>query len=385
MQILVSGHVLGLFSGGMPDFGGHLFLAYSFDDTIDNSDLIIRGGPVGNNWLSNAFSPIEMQINVRYDLSYENPEQWASDPNNTDGLFEAPISISHLNGLSDSFSIEAAWQSLSYLAEQIGLTGLDYDLLNQNSNSVVGTLLSIIGFGPQEAGFAVPGGNPYYYPAVNYTLTGDWLLDGNISYRIRGGYAADYQGVELPYADRLFALNANTPFGQNPNNVFAQWQTGDFVTTFGGNDELHDGNRKDTLEGGTGNDTYILQDDHAADIIITGEGNDIVRGGGAEDRLVLRIDILDKMYEDWKAQLEYSNENHGTNYVLTGDALVKPSERMGEDAPASGLPILGGFWDMACDGAECVRLNTGSFYSTVSNPAQSGPGSLAATRSVGKG
>lgn len=68
MQILVGGHVLGLFSGGMPDFGGHLFLAYSFDDTIDNSDIIIRGGPVGNNWLSNPLSPIEMQINVRFDL-----------------------------------------------------------------------------------------------------------------------------------------------------------------------------------------------------------------------------------------------------------------------------------------------------------------------------
>lgn len=75
MQILFGGHVLGLLSGALPDVGGHLFLALSLDDSIDNSDLIIRGGPLGNNWLGNAFSPIEMQINVRFDLSFENPEQ----------------------------------------------------------------------------------------------------------------------------------------------------------------------------------------------------------------------------------------------------------------------------------------------------------------------
>ena len=94
---------------------------------------------------------------------------------------------------------------------------------------------------------------------------------------------------------------------------------------------------------------------------------------------MLRTDILDKMYEDWKAQIEYSNENYGTNYILAGDALLKPSERIGDGALTSGFPILGGFWDMACDGEQYTQLATGSFYPTVSNPAASGPGSLAAT------
>ena len=44
-----------------------------------------------------------------------------------------------------------------------------------------------------------------------------------------------------------------------------------------------------------------MLDDNAADIIIVGEGDDIIEGGAAEDRIVLRIDILDQMYEDWVA------------------------------------------------------------------------------------
>ncbi|MGB8817943.1 MAG: hypothetical protein WCC66_08500 [Rhizobiaceae bacterium] len=40
-------------------------------------------------------------------------------------------------------------------------------------------------------------------------------------------------------------------------------------------------------------------------------GDDIVRGGGSQDRLVLRIDILDKMYEDWVARMKYVNEAFG--------------------------------------------------------------------------
>jgi Ca2+-binding RTX toxin-like protein len=97
---------------------------------------------------------------------------------------------------------------------------------------------------------------------------------------------------------------------------------------------------RDTLEGGAGDDRYILLDDSATDIIIVGEGDDIIDGGGAEDRIVMRIDILDRMYEDWAATFP-----EGT--ILLGDNAKKPSERLGEDALTSGIPILGGFWDMA--------------------------------------
>jgi hypothetical protein len=362
MRILVGGHLLGLFathdflSGEVAD-RGHLFLSFSVDGSLDANDLIIRRGPVNNDWLGNAFGPIEMQINVSYVASYENPNSWAFGHPNPQSLFEAPLSISYDSELLSNFDISAAWESLSYLAEQIGATGLDYDLIHQNSNSVVGTLLGILGFGPFQPGFEVPGGSTAYYPAVGQPLTGDWLTGGNISYTIRGGYATipgtDGEFVELPLADRLFALNSEA--------FFPTLQTGDFVTTFGGNDELHDGNRRDTLEGGAGDDRYILLDDSAADIIISGEGDDILSGGGAQDRIVLRIDVLDQMYEDWVATLP-----EGT--ILLGDNAKKPSERLGDSALTSGIPILGGFWDMGVEGTEAFRLQTGSFATGVYDP-----------------
>ena len=53
MNILIGGHVLGFFAGQLPDLGGHLFLALSQDAEVGDSDLIIRGGPIGNDLLGN--------------------------------------------------------------------------------------------------------------------------------------------------------------------------------------------------------------------------------------------------------------------------------------------------------------------------------------------
>ncbi len=369
-KLLVCGRPVGLFGVSLENFG-HLFFALSDDDVLSDNDLVIRAGPSG----SFLNSPLNGQISVTLGESNDSfasvAEQLSLDESE---IFDVYVTAS-LNLGSDGFNTNVfeVWDTLADLGSQVIANGFTYNLAVQNSNSFVGTLLSILGIDNTSL-TAIQTPNdwiPFYaYLAVTHSFAQDFYSGTSYGYTIRGS-SLFLDSIEMPLADRLFALNANTPF--------APWATGDFVTTFGGNDELHDGNRKDTLEGGAGDDIFILQDDGAADIIITGEGDDIVRGGGAEDRLVLRIDILDKMYEDWKAQLEYSNENHGANFVLTGDALVKPSERMGEDAATSGLPILGGFWDMACDGVECVRLNTGTFYPTLSNPEETGPGSLAAT------
>ncbi len=139
-------------------------------------------------------------------------------------------------------------------------------------------------------------------------------------------------GKEILINDRLFALNASDYAGFYAN------RKGDHVSGFGGNDELHDGNRMDTLEGGAGDDTFILTNDGARDIIIVGEGDDIIRGGDANDRIVIRIATLDFDYRMHPFVDE--NNPYGFNY---NPNLITPEQRLGELAGLSAIPLLGGF------------------------------------------
>ncbi|WP_137934584.1 calcium-binding protein [Mesorhizobium comanense] len=56
----------------------------------------------------------------------------------------------------------------------------------------------------------------------------------------------------------------------------------------GGYDHIYDGSGADIIEGGDGSDTIYLSDDGTRDIVIVDDDNDVIRGGGSQDRLVLR-------------------------------------------------------------------------------------------------
>ncbi|TPK63616.1 calcium-binding protein [Mesorhizobium sp. B2-4-19] len=61
-----------------------------------------------------------------------------------------------------------------------------------------------------------------------------------------------------------------------------------YIFTGAGNDHLRDGSGVDILEGGAGDDSFYLYGDSDPDIVIVGEGNNVIIGGGVEDRIVLR-------------------------------------------------------------------------------------------------
>jgi Ca2+-binding RTX toxin-like protein len=77
----------------------------------------------------------------------------------------------------------------------------------------------------------------------------------------------------------------------------------------------------DVLEGGAGDDVFVLSNDGAKDIIIVGQGDDIIRGGDANDRIVLRTNGL------------YLMQQEG----LTG------GQGLGALEETSAIPLLGGF------------------------------------------
>jgi hypothetical protein len=77
----------------------------------------------------------------------------------------------------------------------------------------------------------------------------------------------------------------------------------------------------DVLEGGAGDDVFVLSNDGASDIIIVGQGDDTIRGGDANDRIVLRTNGL------------YLTQQEG----LTG------GQGLGALEETSAIPLLGGF------------------------------------------
>jgi Peptidase M10 serralysin C terminal len=111
---------------------------------------------------------------------------------------------------------------------------------------------------------------------------GDTIVGNALGNRLYGG-----DGNDTLFADEaaLFSITNGYPQGtyytSEPGLYFLENQN-DTSTSV------------DYLEGGLGNDTYVLSNDGAADVIIMGEGNDIVTGRDGFDRIVFRGSLLDE-------------------------------------------------------------------------------------------
>jgi Ca2+-binding RTX toxin-like protein len=269
--IFVGSHPASLPFGNLLPFSStlqHSYLIYSENAVVgDADDMIIRAGPVGGNMAGS----LNVIFGVSASQTNDVPEEWGSHV----GILTYEEARSYFAWTALDLTVEGSgprdaadvWQTMLSLASQIDVANFTYNAFLQNSNSLVGTILSSIGLSAGQ----VLGNRWSLFPANDTTLGNDYFSGISHSYSIPG--TDDF--------DLLHAIDANIPYA--PNTV------GDHVSGFDGDDELHDGNRKDTLEGGAGDDTFVLSDDGAADIIIVGQGNDIIRGGDANDRIVLRM------------------------------------------------------------------------------------------------
>lgn len=143
-------------------------------------------------------------------------------------------------------SADAVWNQLLQLHNQfVGMDPqIDYDLY-KNSNSYVTSLLSTVG--------------------INI---------GDYSGQLINGMIAEIPGIGVNVLEDANDAIPITLIGSGENDVFK------------------DGALSDTLYGGEGDDTFFLLDDGEFDLILIGQGNDIVIGGGSEDRLALPAQLV---------------------------------------------------------------------------------------------
>jgi Ca2+-binding RTX toxin-like protein len=99
------------------------------------------------------------------------------------------------------------------------------------------------------------------------------------------------------------------------------------------NEIIHDGDGEDVVEGAAGTNHIALDADGDADMIVVGEGVDIISGGDEDDRLTFRTALLAQPtpFDDWRAETEEIEITH------VGAGLAGPAFQ------TSGIPILGGF------------------------------------------
>ena len=108
------------------------------------------------------------------------------------------------------------------------------------------------------------------------------------------------------------------------------------------------GNSVDTYCGGADNDTYIRQDDGAADIIITGAGDALVPGGGDGDRLAVAVLLLRR---DWLPMVT----------VFTTGAML----HMAMDTIAAPLRWLAPFSDVVTEFVQIPKIHSNWIVSFV--------------------
>lgn len=139
------------------------------------------------------------------------------------------------------------------LANQISVYNIDYDLLDQNSNSTIATILSAVGM--LIPSITVQNGSQYTYPASDHLLNYDWLYGKIYSYEINGSDDAN---------DILWALD-----GQG-DGIAVLGSVGDTVFGHGGDDEIHGGSMSNVLVGGDGVDRIYSYSVSGFTDIITG-------------------------------------------------------------------------------------------------------------------
>jgi Ca2+-binding RTX toxin-like protein len=130
-------------------------------------------------------------------------------------------------------------------------------------------------------------------------------------------------------ADTITVLGGKaTVFGGGGNDVITL--KGGETTFFGeaGNDTIKVEHGGGVLDGGEGDDTFELSGDSGKDIIIVGQGDDTIRGGDANDRLVLRLaGVVAPPFDP----------------AATGGTLDFRGNGLGPAATKYAVPLLGGF------------------------------------------
>ncbi len=280
---------------------------------------------------------IILEVNHVYDSSQDNPQVWGD----ANGSVQNPgqywgYTPLNLDGYPDA---SAVWQTLIKVANQINAYAMDYDLLQQNSNSVVSTLLSVLGLGVPS--ILLANGTTLSYPAQNHKLYFSWLGQTLYKYDITGNDDAD---------DILYALDGSEHQGSSQGVTFVG-QPGDTVQGLTGSDQIHGGTQdnvlvgahlsngfdplninfqsfattvhselddgaRDTLYGGLGHDTYVV----GGGVRLTNFFSDFINGAPSisSDQIaeIRKLDLIDGTDTDFVTYSQFVVPGEQSPYAL---------------------------------------------------------------------
>ncbi len=168
--------------------------------------------------------------------------------------------------------LEDVWSLLVQHGEQVDAEGLSYELLDQNSNSAVSSLLHMAGLVVDPA---LPDSS-FSLPGIDNLLTFGYVLIGTDS----------SDAVQVVAGNDSFTGAAGNDFliGNSGGDRFFGGSGNDFLYDGSGSDHLDVGQGNDSLHGEEGDDSLIAGSGN--DQILAGQGQDCLYGGSGRDRLV---------------------------------------------------------------------------------------------------
>lgn len=255
--------------------GDHLYLVFDLDDDPYNqNELIIRGGT------DTLLTDIDTEASVSITASEDN---YGSEDPLTDRYY------TDISNLFNGLKIENVWAVMAAHAVAINDEALDYQILSQNSNSVVASILnSVVGSNYASLFPNAPSSANDWFGQSNTLSTVVVPVDGYDWEEKR------YQlGTELD--DTLIGSDAS-------KNYVLDGGAGNDILT--GNDE------DDIFYGGAGNDR--LYGRAGDDLFVSSQGNDRIYGEVGND-------LLSYKDESSYVAIDYSASDRGRAYKANNE------------------------------------------------------------------
>lgn len=222
---------------GLPSGAMHLYLV--FRDT-DGEEYVIRSGP------ENRWQPWRGDMRIEANV----PMDASTDDRGDDTPAERHSTPLDFPGLTD----DQAWAIMVRYARMIDAEDYPYEVLDENSNAFIGSMLAAAGGEPREM---LPRG-----------------VDGRDAVGF-GNWDEILADVPPP--------PDGTVHGTTGNDRIAGIQVDEVIRAAAGSDSVWGGRGNDRIMGNRGND--VLMGEHGHDTLLGGPGNDTLRGGAGADLL----------------------------------------------------------------------------------------------------
>lgn len=283
---------------------------------------------------------------------------------------------------------EDVWAILKQHAQNIDNAKFAYRVFSSNSNSVIGTLLDVVGIDINDFLPDPKGAMLASFVGKNSHLHFDFSLTGTDAGDILRGRKGHQTFVGLEGDDRLIGgLGGDKLYGNGDRDVLIGGRGGDLLFGGTGADELFGGADNDILKGGRGRDLLIggqgrdrIFGNDSADVLRGKDGRDTMHGGSGADRLVggQGHDML--AGEDGKDQLLGGDGNDRLHGGRDADAV---HGGQGNDILKGGLGADTLFGGSGADrleggaGTDRLRGDAGDDTFVFTKPGDSGLGAAA--------